>query len=100
MAVSWEHSEDIVLQTSWAICLTVMPGEEGETDKKFVWGGLNNTVTVCGTGAVEQLKYHGHSGYVASVSVAPDRTTIASGSGDGLIKIWREGECRQKQQNM
>ena len=61
MSVTWEHSEDIVLQTSWAICLTVMPNEdEGEHDKKFVWGGLNNTVSVVGTGATESVKYHGH----------------------------------------
>ena len=96
MSVTWEHSEDIVLQTSWAICLTVMPNEdEGEHDKKFVWGGLNNTVSVVGTGATESVKYHGHGAFVAAVSVAPDKKTIASGGGDGLVKIWRDGECVQ-----
>lgn len=96
MSTTWEHSEDIVLQTSWAICFTVMPQEAEGAPLKFVWGGLNNTATVVGCGGTsEQVKHHGHTAFVASVSVAPDRETIASGGGDGLVKLWRGGECVQ-----
>ena len=96
MSTTWEHSEDIVLQTSWAICFTVMPSEAEGAPLKFVWGGLNNTATIVGCGgSSEQIKHHGHTAFVASVSVAPDKETVASGSGDGTVKIWAKGECVQ-----
>ena len=38
----------------------------------------------------------GHADVVYSVAFAPDGKTLASGSGDGTVKLWEKGKPRME----
>ncbi|MGH8573398.1 MAG: WD40 repeat domain-containing protein, partial [Gammaproteobacteria bacterium] len=38
------------------------------------------------------MSFEGHTGDVFAVAFAPDGKTLASGSGDGTVKLWEKGQ--------
>ncbi len=55
---------------------------------RFVVACADNTLKLIGPGGNQFALMTGHRDWVYAVAAAPDGTRIASGSGDGTVKIW------------
>ena len=87
--------------TVWSVA--VLPGSGGGDDSntKIVAGLSNNTIQVLdamndGLGAEPALKGHEQQVLcVAALPCSPNEQSFVSGSDDGTIRIWRNGQCER-----
>jgi WD40 repeat protein/serine/threonine protein kinase len=81
----WKLRKLLSDPTGGVECVAFSPGKE----LRLAWGGMGGTVKVWDERTDQTHVLLGHTNWVESVAFSPDGNSIASGSWDGTVKIWK-----------
>jgi len=96
--VNFWNKDTFVLESSYNVSCEINSASLSPDGQTFVVGGTDFWARVYSLKANEQGKeleiLKGHHGPVHCVRFAPDGNTFASGSEDGTIRLWQNGDVR------